>query len=229
MFALRVWIIAGAAGGRPVASGDHARRHDRAPHLPNQPAPHPQAAAPIVTYPDWSRELTRNPERFGELSTVGARSVLRRYADAWAEAARRRRAGERAGFPRRKRRLFPVRFYQGTFTLDGRRVRLPMARWAPCWSAIPEGSPSATAAGGTTCGCATGAAPTWSKHCGTRPSWPGSRWCWWTSGAAPPPAPLVGGGSPSPGAATLLVRTATLRGTEIWWVPTTSPPPMAAG
>lgn len=44
----------------------------------------------IVSYPDWCRELARRPGGFGELSVVGARSVLRRYADAWTEAARRR-------------------------------------------------------------------------------------------------------------------------------------------
>ena len=44
---------------------------------------------------------------FGELSTVGARSVLRRYADAWFQATRRRNQ-QRAGFPRRKRGL-PLR------------------------------------------------------------------------------------------------------------------------
>jgi hypothetical protein len=47
---------------------------------------------------------------FGELSVVGARSVLQRYSDAWFEAARRHKRGERAGFPRRKRFLVPIRF-----------------------------------------------------------------------------------------------------------------------
>jgi transposase len=92
---------------------------------------HTLGLPPIVTYPDWSSELTRHPERFGELGIVGTRSVLRRYADAWAEAARRRRTGERAGVPRRKRHLFPVRFYQGTFVLAGGRLRLPVARGRP--------------------------------------------------------------------------------------------------
>jgi putative transposase len=68
----------------------------------------------------------------GELSTVGARSVLRRYSDAWFQAAKRRRAGQQdAGFPRRKRALVPVRFYHGTFLIDGRRVRLPVAKGHP--------------------------------------------------------------------------------------------------
>jgi IS605 OrfB family transposase len=61
---------------------------------------------------------------FGELSVVGARSVLQRYSDAWFEAARRHHRGERAGFPRRKRFLVPIRCYHGTFLLAGdRRVR----------------------------------------------------------------------------------------------------------
>jgi IS605 OrfB family transposase len=92
---------------------------------------HISGLPPIVSYPDWCRELAHHPDRFGELSSVGARSVLRRYADAWSQAARRRRAGKPAGFPRRKRRLLPVRFYQGTFTLEGQRLRLPIARGEP--------------------------------------------------------------------------------------------------
>jgi IS605 OrfB family transposase len=89
-----------------------------------------QGLAPIVGYQALCRELTaRGPT--GELSTVGARSVLGRYAAAWFQAARRRGKGERAGFPRRKRRLVPVRFYHGTFQFEGRRVRLPVARGCP--------------------------------------------------------------------------------------------------
>jgi IS605 OrfB family transposase len=50
--------------------------------------------------------------------------VLLRYSDAWFEAARRHHRGERAGFPRRKRFLVPIRCYHGTFLLAGdRRVR----------------------------------------------------------------------------------------------------------
>jgi IS605 OrfB family transposase len=69
---------------------------------------------------------------FGELSTVGARSVLRRYSDAWFQAARRHKTGlQHAGFPRRKRALVPIRFYNGTFSLEGQRVRLPVAKGQP--------------------------------------------------------------------------------------------------
>jgi IS605 OrfB family transposase len=84
----------------------------------------------ISNYQALCRELTRMGA-FGELSMVGARSVLRRYADAWFEAAKRHKAGKPAGFPRRKRALVPVRFYHGTFLLDGNRVRLPVAKGQP--------------------------------------------------------------------------------------------------
>jgi putative transposase len=58
--------------------------------------------------------------------------VLRCYAGAWFEAARRRRQGQQeARFPRRKHALVPVRFYHGTFQLDGQRVRLPVAKGYP--------------------------------------------------------------------------------------------------
>src|SRR5215218_9334767 len=84
-----------------------------------------------VGYQALCRQLTSRGG-FGELSVVGARSVLQRYSDAWFEAARRHNRGERAGFPRRKRFLVPIRFYNGTFLLDGdRRVRLPVAKGHP--------------------------------------------------------------------------------------------------
>src|SRR5881397_3092814 len=68
---------------------------------------------------------------FGELDTVGARSVLRRYSSEWFEAAKRRKAGQHAGFPRRKKALLAVRWYQGTFRIDGDRLRIPVRRGAP--------------------------------------------------------------------------------------------------
>jgi len=89
-----------------------------------------QDALPVIGYPALCRELTAAGS-FGELSVVGARSVLRRYADAWREAAKRRRNGQHAHFPRRKRALVPVRFYRGTFLLEGKRVRLPVAKGQP--------------------------------------------------------------------------------------------------
>jgi IS605 OrfB family transposase len=95
---------------------------NRARHQSGDPA--------INNYQALCRELTRMGA-FGELSMVGARSVLRRYADAWFEAARRHKAGMPAGFPRRKRGLVPIRFYHGTFAIQGQRVRLPVARGQP--------------------------------------------------------------------------------------------------
>jgi IS605 OrfB family transposase len=88
---------------------------------------------PLVGYQELCRELAAAGEgTFGELSSVGARSVLRAYSDAWMSAARRRRAGDLAArFPRRRRGLVPVGFYAGTFTLDRARARLPVARGCP--------------------------------------------------------------------------------------------------
>jgi putative transposase len=60
----------------------------------------------VVGYQALCRELARR-DGFGELSSVGARSVLRRYSDAWYQAARRRNQQQAAGFPRRKRGLVP--------------------------------------------------------------------------------------------------------------------------
>jgi IS605 OrfB family transposase len=92
---------------------------------------HQQGEPAIGNYQALCRELAKT-DGFGELSTVGARSVLRRYADAWFQAAKRRKAGQQdAGFPRRKRALVPVRCYHGTFAIQGQRVRLPVARGQP--------------------------------------------------------------------------------------------------
>jgi transposase len=58
--------------------------------------------------------------------------VLRRYSDAWFSAAKRRKAGDQATrFPRRRRGLMPVRWYAGTFVLDGRVLRIPVAKGRP--------------------------------------------------------------------------------------------------
>jgi transposase len=88
---------------------------------------------PLVSYQGLCRELAASgPGTFGELDTTGARSVLRRYSDAWFAAAKRRRGGdERARFPRRRRALMPLRWYHGTFTLTGRMLRIPVARGRP--------------------------------------------------------------------------------------------------
>ncbi|HWD71063.1 MAG TPA: transposase [Actinomycetota bacterium] len=81
---------------------------------------------PVVSYQALCREIAGIA--FGELGSVGARSVIRRYSEEWFEAARRRKAGTAAGFPRRKKALVPVRYYHGTFCIDGDRLRIPVAR-----------------------------------------------------------------------------------------------------
>src|SRR5215831_3330502 len=88
---------------------------------------------PLVSYQKLCRELAASgPGTFGELDTEGARSVLRRYSDAWFAAAKRRKEGDQtARFPRRRRALMPLRWYHGTFTLEGRRLRIPVARGRP--------------------------------------------------------------------------------------------------
>ena len=89
-----------------------------------------QGEQPVTGYRALCRQLT-SAGPFGELAVTGARSVLHRYSDAWFQAAKRRKADQQAGFPRRKRSLVPVRCYNGTFTIQGRRVRLPVARGCP--------------------------------------------------------------------------------------------------
>jgi IS605 OrfB family transposase len=88
---------------------------------------------PLVSYQELCRELAASGlGTFGELDSVGARSVLRRYSDAWFAAAQRRRGGDRrARFPRRRRRLMPLRWYHGHFTLTGRMLRIAVARGRP--------------------------------------------------------------------------------------------------
>src|SRR2546423_2586135 len=85
--------------------------------------------APVVSYQALCREIAGMA--FGELDMVGARSVIRRYSTEWFEAAKRRKAGSPAGFPRRKKALLPVRWYHGTFSIDGDRLRIPVRRGAP--------------------------------------------------------------------------------------------------
>lgn len=75
----------------------------------------------LAGYQELCRELTAcGPGTFGELDVTGGRSVLRRYSEAWFAAAKRRKAGDAAvRFPRRRRRMVPVRWYAGTFGLAG--------------------------------------------------------------------------------------------------------------
>lgn len=88
---------------------------------------------PVAGYQQLCRLLAESgPGTFGELDTTGARSVLRRYSDAWFAAASRRKAGHaEVRYPRRRRGLMPIRWYHGTFTLTGRTLRLPTARGCP--------------------------------------------------------------------------------------------------
>lgn len=84
---------------------------------------------PIFDYPALCRELAGAD--VGELSTTAARSVLRRYSEACFTTSKRKQAGERARYPRRRRALMPVRWYSGTFKLKGRILALSVARGAP--------------------------------------------------------------------------------------------------
>jgi hypothetical protein len=92
-----------------------------------------RGAWPIASYQALCRELSSaGPGCFGELSSVAARSVLRRYSDAFFSAAKARRAGDASvRYPRRRRHLMSLGFYAGTFSLEGRRLTLPVARGAP--------------------------------------------------------------------------------------------------
>src|SRR5271170_6441539 len=85
---------------------------------------------PLASYAELCRQLAASgPGTFGELDSAGARSVLRRYAGAWFAAAGRRRRGDLAArFPRRRRRMVPVRWHAGTFRLQGRVLQVPVAR-----------------------------------------------------------------------------------------------------
>jgi IS605 OrfB family transposase len=99
---------------------------------------------PLASYQELCRELASSgPGTFGELDSVGARSVLRRYSDAWFAATQRRRGGDqRARFPRRRRALVPLRWHHGTFTLTGRRLRIPVAFGrAPLWVRLDRDLP----------------------------------------------------------------------------------------
>jgi IS605 OrfB family transposase len=84
---------------------------------------------PIANYQEWCREIAG--VQVGELSVTAMRSVVRRYSDAFFATAARKRMGEPAHYPRRRRRLVPVRWYHNTFALDGRRLRLSTARGVP--------------------------------------------------------------------------------------------------
>jgi len=70
----------------------------------------------------------------GELSAAVIASVLRRYSSACFETAKRKRAGEQARYPRRRRALVPLRWRAGMFRVEVQRVRVSVAAGAPpCW------------------------------------------------------------------------------------------------
>jgi hypothetical protein len=63
---------------------------------------------PVVGHQELCTMLAADRGLFGDLDTVGARSVLRRYSDAWFAAAKKRENGDTAArFPRRRRSLSP--------------------------------------------------------------------------------------------------------------------------
>ena len=79
----------------------------------------------VANFSALCRELTGTS--FGELSRLCAEDVLKRYSIAFFEATRRHKKGLRAGFPRRKRGLVPVRFRWGCFA--GWNFRLRRSNW----------------------------------------------------------------------------------------------------
>ncbi|GAA4624487.1 RNA-guided endonuclease TnpB family protein [Actinoallomurus vinaceus] len=87
----------------------------------------------ITNFQQLCRELHKaGPGAFGELNSTCAEGVLRRYSEAWFATAKRRQSGDAtARYPRRKRRLLPVRFRYRYFAFDGQRLRLATARGCP--------------------------------------------------------------------------------------------------
>ncbi|HEV2310067.1 MAG TPA: hypothetical protein VGU73_06055, partial [Acidimicrobiia bacterium] len=87
---------------------------------------------PIFGYQAWCREVAG--VAVGELSVAAIRSVCRRYSAACFETAKRKRAGEKARYPRRRHAQVPLRWHTGTFHVEGQRVRVSVAPGAPpCW------------------------------------------------------------------------------------------------
>ncbi len=119
---------------------------------------------PLASYQELCRLLAASgPGTFGELDSAGARSVLRRYADAWFAAAKRRRGGDlTARFPRRRRRMVPLRWYQARFTLDGRVLQIPVARGCPpLWVRLDRDLPYPAARSARSPCCSTRAGCGW--------------------------------------------------------------------
>src|SRR2546430_12875135 len=83
-------------------------------------------AKPLLGYAELCREVAG--VEVGELSVAALRSVVRRYSDAALTTARRKRAGQRARYPRRRRALVSLRWYSGTFEVAPGRLRLRVAQ-----------------------------------------------------------------------------------------------------
>jgi putative transposase len=97
-------------------------------------------AKPLLGYTELCREVAG--VEVGELSVAALRSVVRRYSDAALTTARRKRAGERARYPRRRRGLMPLRWYAGRFEIAPGRLRLSVAKGAPpCWLRLARAVP----------------------------------------------------------------------------------------
>jgi putative transposase len=84
---------------------------------------------PVFGFAALCRELTGAD--LGPLARICAEDVAKRYSAACFETARRKQGGGRAGYPRRKRAMVPVRFRWSAFTLDGRRLRLAVTKGQP--------------------------------------------------------------------------------------------------
>jgi hypothetical protein len=84
---------------------------------------------PVDSYRGLCREIAGMA--FGELGSVEARLVIRRYSEELFEAAKRRKAGTAAGFPRCKKALLAVRYFHGTFCIDGDRLTYPRGTGLP--------------------------------------------------------------------------------------------------
>src|SRR5271170_4423203 len=77
---------------------------------------------PVFGFTELCRELTGAD--LGPLARVCAEDVAKRYSHACFESAARKKAGQRARYPRKKRALYPTRFRWGAFSFDGERLRL---------------------------------------------------------------------------------------------------------
>ena len=84
---------------------------------------------PVFGFTELCRELTGAD--LGPLARICAEDLAKGYSHACFETAARKKAGQRARYPRKKRGLYPTRFRWGAFTLDGDRLRLAVAKGRP--------------------------------------------------------------------------------------------------